>query len=90
MLTFDASTDYCFVPGTAHVKWAPIDELKGVFVRAKVEAGRITSKELKQKPKSFRSKKRTARRSAILKSASWYASAALSIGVSKKSETSTH
>jgi hypothetical protein len=59
-------------------------------VRARVQVGRVTSKELRQKLKKFKSKKRTARRSIILKSASWYANAALSIGISAKAETSTH
>jgi hypothetical protein len=59
-------------------------------VRTRVKVGRITSKELKQKLKNFKSKKRPARRSIVLKSASWYANAALSIGVSAKAETSTH
>ena len=57
-----------------------------------VRVGRVTSKKLKQKPQTAKSKKanrykRTARRSTFFKSASWYANAALSIGVSAKAET---
>jgi len=60
-----------------------------------VRVNRVTSKKLKQRPQSAKSKKangyrRTARRSSLFKSASWYANAALSIGVSAKAETGTH
>jgi hypothetical protein len=59
-------------------------------VRAGVRVGRVTSKKLEQKPRNSKSKKangvrrKTARRSAGFKSDSWYASAALSIGVSAR------
>ena len=59
-------------------------------MRTRVQVGRITSNGIKQKLKNVKSKKGPARRSVILKSASWYANAALSIGVSAKGETSTH
>jgi hypothetical protein len=59
-------------------------------VRTRTPAGGIASKEFKQKLKSGKSKKRPARRAIILKSASWYANAALSIGISAKAESSTH
>jgi hypothetical protein len=66
-------------------------ELQGrFFVRTRAPAGGIASKELKQKPKNVKSKKRPARRAIILKSASWYANAALSIGISAKAENRTH
>jgi hypothetical protein len=60
-----------------------------------VRVGRVTSKKLKHKPQNVKAKKangykRTARRSTLFKSASWYANAALSIGVSAKAETSAH
>jgi hypothetical protein len=60
------------------------------FVRTRTPAGGIASKELKQKLKNVKSKKRPARRAIILKSASWYANAALSIGISAKAEPRTH
>jgi hypothetical protein len=50
----------------------------------------MASKELKQKLNNVKSRKRPVRRAIILKSASWYASAALSIGISAKAETRTH
>jgi hypothetical protein len=54
-------------------------------VRERVRVSRITSKDFKQKLKNLKSKKRkTARRSAVFKSASWYANAAMSVGVSAK------
>ena len=57
-------------------------------MRTRVQAGQIASNGLKRKLKSDKSKKRSARRSVKLKSASWYANAALLFGVSAKSETS--
>jgi len=59
-------------------------------VRTRAPAGGIASKDFKQKLKNGKSKKRPARRAIILKSASWYANAALSIGISAKAENSTH
>jgi hypothetical protein len=50
----------------------------------------MASKELKQKPNNVKSRKRRARRATILKSASWYANAALSIGISAKAESRTN
>jgi hypothetical protein len=57
------------------------------FVRVGVRVGRGTSKKLKQKSQLSKSKKakgvrrKTARRSAGFKSESWYAGAALLIGI---------
>jgi hypothetical protein len=59
-------------------------------VRTRAPAGGIASKELKQKLKNGKSKKRPARRAIVLKTASWYANAALSIGISAKAEPRTH
>jgi hypothetical protein len=61
-------------------------------VRTRAPSGSIASKEFKQKLKNVKSKskKRPARRAIILKSASWYANAALSIGISAKAESRTH
>ena len=59
-------------------------------MRTRAPAGGIASREFKQKLKNGKSKKRPARRAIILKSASWYANAALSIGISAKAEPSTH
>ena len=58
-------------------------------MRTGVRIGKVTSKKLEQKSQDSKSGKvngykRTARRSAFFKSASWYANAALSIGVSAK------
>ena len=90
MLTVDASSGYCF-SNTASVNKALIVGLKGrCFVRVSVKVGRVSSKEPKQKLNKLRSKKPTARRSIILKSASWYANAALSIGASVKANPSTY
>jgi hypothetical protein len=51
----------------------------------RVRVRRITSEDVKQKLKKLKSKKRkTSRRSAVFKSASWYANAAMSIGVNAK------
>jgi hypothetical protein len=56
-----------------------------MFVRERERVSRIPSRDAKQKLKNRKSKKRaSARRSAIFKSASWYAAAAMSIGVSAK------
>jgi hypothetical protein len=56
-----------------------------------LHGSRVTSKKLQNsKPKKANGKKRTARRSALFKSASWYANAALSIGASAKGETSAY
>ena len=59
-------------------------------MRTRAPAGGIASKEFKQKLKNGKSKKRPARRAIVLKSASWYANAALSIGISAKAESRTH
>ena len=59
-------------------------------MRTRAPAGGIASRELKQKLKNVKPGKRPARRAIILKSASWYANAALSIGISAKAEPSTH
>jgi hypothetical protein len=59
-------------------------------VRTRAPAAGIASKELKQKSKNGKAKKRPARRAIVLKSASWYANAALSIGIRAKAESSTH
>ena len=59
-------------------------------MRTRAPAGGIAAKEFKQKLKNGKSKKRPARRAIVLKSASWYANAALSIGISAKAESSTH
>jgi hypothetical protein len=62
-------------------------------VRAEVRVGRVTSKKCKQKLRIYKSKKengvlrKTARRSAGFKFDSWYASAALSIGVRASADT---
>jgi len=88
MLTFNDSTDYCSYFHTASVNKAPIVELTGrCSVRAGVGVGRVRSKRFTQKSQSSKSKKakgvrrKTARRSAGFKSDSWYAGAALSIGI---------
>jgi hypothetical protein len=55
----------------------------------RVQVGRVASKKLKQKSKKANGgKRKAARHSAGFKSDSWYANAALSIGVSAKSVTS--
>jgi hypothetical protein len=59
-------------------------------VRTRAPAGGIASREHKQKLKNVKPGKRPARRAIILKSASWYANAALSIGISAKAESGTH
>jgi hypothetical protein len=59
------------------------------FVREGERVIRITSKELKRKLRNSKSHKRVANRSTVFKSASWYANAARSIGVSAKNETSS-
>jgi hypothetical protein len=59
-------------------------------VRTKVRVSAITSKELKRTLKKSGSKRRTASRAAVFKSDSWYANAALSIGVSAKAQTNAH
>jgi hypothetical protein len=59
-------------------------------VRARVRVSPITSKDLKLRLKKPKSKRRTASRSAMFKSESWYATAVLSIGVSEKAKTNAH
>jgi hypothetical protein len=88
MLTFNDPTDYSSHFHTASVNTAPSIELTGrCSVRAGVGVGRVRSKRLAQKPQSVKSKKakgvrrKTGRRSAGFKSESWYAGAALSIGI---------
>jgi hypothetical protein len=62
-------------------------------VRAEIRVGRVSSKKLKQEPRISKSKKansilrKTARRTTAFKSDSWYASAALSIGVRASADT---
>ena len=86
MLTFNNPTDYSSYFHTASVNKGPIVELTArCSVRAGV--GHVRSKRFTQKPQSSKSKKakgvrrKTARRSAGFKSDSWYAGAALSIGI---------
>jgi hypothetical protein len=50
----------------------------------------ITPKDAKKTLKKTKSKGRIASRAAVFKSDSWYASAALSIGVSAKAQTNAH
>jgi len=51
----------------------------------------VNSKDLKQKPPNSKIKKpKTTNRPAVLKSASWYANAALSIGITAKSATQSN
>ena len=59
-------------------------------MRTKVRVSSIRSKELKRTLKKSGFKRRTASRAAVFKSASWYANAALSIGVSTKAQTNAH
>jgi hypothetical protein len=72
-------------PHSASVNKTLIVLYRGGVVGERVRVSPITSKQFRQKLKNVKSKKRkTARRSAVFKSASWYESAAMSIGVSAK------
>jgi hypothetical protein len=84
------------MPPKADANKSPLVNRREVFVRIGVRVGKVASKALKNKARKAKSrnetsgKRKAAKRSANFTSESWYANAALSIGIGAKAETRTH